>query len=104
MLKVTTLKETAKFYGCSVAALQQWKKAAKKTAKRATRTVKKTARKTKASHIQSATRLVAYEQFAKEYWQHWQQERSADSSLAVSFQILYATNEALRFAYEYFNK
>jgi len=109
MLKVATLKSTADFYGCSVAALQQWKakyKSAKKgkTARsvKKSRYVKKTRPVTGAVSRTKIADTAAYERFVREYWQ--QSGKVDNGTFTISFDVFFATNEALRYAYEHFNK
>ena len=105
----STLKQTAEHIGCSVAALQQWKaKTAKKAGRkpgRKSKKVKKAQTQQRITAVVSAKSEALCEHFIREYW--CQENRGADmlaSPPLSGFNIFFRVNEALKYAYEYFNK
>jgi len=103
-----TLKQTAEHFGCSVASLQQWKakhkptKASKKVAKKG-KVAKKTTRKAKPMH--TATHREGFKQFVRGYFEQDHKVSEILTSPPVEgFDLLFKVNDALSFAYDYFNK
>jgi len=98
----STLKQTAEHFGCSVAALQQWK-AKFKPSKAGKKAAKKTTRKPRL--MPNAIHQEGWKRFIREYFEHDNKVAEILASPPVEgFDLLSKVNDALSFAYDYFKK
>lgn len=101
----STLKQTAAHIGCSVASLQQWKANAKKAKRKPGKKAKQGTDHSAVSAptVHASTIHASYDNFIREYWCGDGSDVLTSSPLS-GFDLFFRINDALEYAYKYFNK